>query len=75
MLAFSRFLMVFYGLTRVYVGDRLMAGRQTLTLSIKVRILVPQPERVAGRCMIHITLGACRLKFPRSLADGDLVSG
>ena len=69
------FFAIFYDVTRIcyLLGDRLMAGRQTLTLSIKVRILVPQPERVAVGCMIHVTLGACRLKFSRSLTDGELV--
>ncbi len=41
------FFAIFYDVTRIcyLLGDRLMAGRQTLTLSIKVRILVPQPVR------------------------------
>ena len=43
MLAFFWFFIVFNDSKRYVLGDRLMAGRQTLTLSIKVRILVPQP--------------------------------
>ena len=46
------------------LGDRLMAGRQTLTLSIKVRILVPQPEiKRPGAGRVFLFLPIYHLQF------------